>query len=167
MKAMIVSAALALVAHGPSFAQTLVVDKLPSEYCSGDTQNGVLRASGYTDTADTESACILEFAADKQGTAYESEAVVSVNGKLVKIFRTQYVEARGSHQDSTPTLGERRWYVFYSTDKKTKVSLFSRVIDSSCSVNTDSCCGDSYKGTLTIERKGKRVIEAISYYRGG
>ena len=134
------------------------VGSLSSEYCgTDDEQNGVLKSGKNIETQ-----CVLAFANNE-----ETEAVISLEGKVLTLQRIDFKFTSGYRNKSQPSLGNRHKYIFLSKDKATKVTLLTRVTDSSCYVDTESCCGDSYEGTLTVERKGVHVKIPVEYYRGG
>jgi hypothetical protein len=148
-----------------ALADALQVDDLPPETCSGEYNDLVYRTSKDP----SEERCVLHFIQPEtyDGDAAEKEAEVSVSGSIIKLSRVGYSMTSGHRSSRKPTLGDKYTYAFVSGDKSIKAVLTTRVVDSSCEVDTDSCCGDNYQGTLVIQRNGKKTVVPVSYYRGG
>lgn len=58
-------------------------------------------------------------------------------------------------------------YEVFSKDKTVSALLVVRVVTSSCHVGDDSCCGDNYRGVLTVMKGRAKDSFRVAYYRGG
>jgi hypothetical protein len=149
-----------------SVAHPLPISDLPNEHCGEDWNSLIMRAG----SSPNNPKCVLEFVepeSHSDSSAEEAKAIISLNGQLITIIRTQYNYISGHKNKNKPTLGNSYTYSFLSQDKLTKVILKSHVVQTSCSIDTESCCGDDYEGTLLIEKNGQKTDIAITYYRGG
>ena len=144
---------------GPTLAGGLTVGDLPSDYCGDDDTNlAITRAV-------SDGGCVLKFSGHANDP--ETEADIFLDGSVIKIIRASRSTIPGNKNKNQPSLGNRERWTFYSLDKSTKVTLISEVINTSCEVNSESCCGDNYDGKLTVERGADRATISVTYYRGG
>lgn len=156
---------VALLVSSSTLSQSFSVTELPKAHCdSEDWNHQILRAGGKA----SDPKCALMFLPEEppSGREHEAEAIISLNGKITKVWRSYHRVTPRSNKE-IPTLGQQHSYLFVSRDKTLKVTINSRVVDSSCHVDTESCCGDNYKGDMAIEQNGQRVVFPIEYYRGG
>ncbi len=156
-----------------SVAQHLIVNDLPSKYCRYEDEEGFSETPVYRTDAGEVPKCVLEFAGSTE--PFESKAFVSLNGKVIKMFRTQQNIKAGGQNKKQPSLGKRWSQVYLSKDKTTKAILTLQVVDSSCSIDsyppdcdTDACsCVDEFRGTLRIERGGQSAVIPVVHGRNG
>lgn len=146
----------ATAAHAAPFE----LDRLPDEPCALDEYNSCIASEA------TEGKWVLRFEA-AENEQYETRAVISIDGKLVRLNRTHRSSSPGTLSKRKPSLGQRESYTFVSDDKLVRATLNTSVISTSCEVDTDSCCGDNYKGMLVVTRGKQRLALPVAYYRGG
>lgn len=139
----------------PSFAQGPTISLLPREICQKDDfGNNVVWPRDVKDTRD----CLL-FA---EGANVYS---VMLNSVLTSVYLESEQDTEGP--DTESSVGSSQENVFLTSDKATKIVLKATVKGTTCRPDSESCCGDSYEGTLTISNPVGRTVVPIEYYRGG
>ena len=81
----------------------------------------------------------------------EAEALMRIDGNLVRLFRKQGTDT----------------YEFESQDRAISVILDVREVDNSCVEGEDKCCGSNYSGVLAVRTVSGKASVKIGYYRGG
>ncbi len=151
MRKAIVSLLITICTAAPSqeaFAANLTVGDLPSELC-GESYwyRRQLPLVGYKNgeqlVAGGDGTCVLRV----------SEAArILVNGKQVVL----------------PRRTERNGKIIYeSADRKTRISLVTTDIETTCVPDEDKCCGDYTFGTLTVVSGSQKAILYVVSYEGG
>lgn len=150
-----------LLIAGELQAQTLSIDHLSVAYCGAGDGNGteIYEREKVSDSAGRK--CVMAYAEN------ESHTVISMNGKIIRLKFIRERSTPGNKSKKYPTLGARESVVFRSEDGTVRVALDAKVVSSSCDINTESCCGDSYEGNLVVEHQKARVTVPVNYYRGG
>lgn len=164
----ILVACLVLMVADDGMAQSPMLAALPEQQCAYDENELVYPEKG----ADENKGCLLHFQQlpddDHDGMEYESVADVMLNGKLTPVYRVWYSTLPPVKPNREyPSEGEVRAYAFSTADKLFSIHLTATVVKSSCRFDAGSCCGDTYRGVLSVEGPAGRETHRIGYYRGG
>jgi len=106
-------------------------------------------------------------AGDDAGKEIPQHVTVGVNGEAHSMRQLKHSRKSGYQSHQRPSLGQTEFYQFQSDDQRYTVRIRARVVDTSCTINTESCCGDHYQGSAELISKEGRHTVKVKYYRGG
>jgi hypothetical protein len=144
-----------IISSSALYANEFRTGNLPSEYCSqDDSQNyWYLRTPPYIGYSKGErtnagsDTCVLGFPKKDSKVGY-----VVVDRKIIKVF---------------PATSSKRENIYLSKDKNTQVHLSITGGDTTCSPNSESCCGEYTYATIKIQQNNQSVIYKAVMYEGG
>ena len=143
---------LFLLGPALSFASDVTIGVLPGKLCALEDYNSNVYSA--TTPPGTETKCVLTFLSkskDGSASAYETEALMYINGSLVYLHRTN---------TTMP-------YELVSEDESVSAILRVKETGSSCIEGEDKCCGSDFSGTLTVNTVRGKASLKVGYYRGG
>jgi hypothetical protein len=146
---------ICLLAHMDAIADPLRLDALAPTYCDSEDVDDVYRDA-------KTGACLLGYSKELES------AVVSINGKIVRLNVTRHKITRPGKNPRILSLGTREITGYVSSTRPSlKVSLDVAVVDSSCTLENESCCGDDYLGRLEVSDGRRRMVKSVRSSSGG
>lgn len=143
-----------LLMHISAGAASLDIDALPPAHCESEPAS-----DGYYDKKSGE--CVLGFSKEL------GSLVVSVNGKLVPLTIKSSKTTKHIKNPKIPSIGTHAITQLTSLNAAIQVVLDITIVDSSCTTETESCCGDDYIGTIQIRQGKSRITKKVRHYSGG